>query len=160
MKRRIRSKKNLVENTGYIPLQFISFRCEKDKSRWCYVGLLYFTFSIFAVCLTGVVLLFIFYTTGGTCALPKFVISFNLILCIGLSALSIMPFVQERMPRSGLLQAALISGYVIYLTWSALTNNPDKECNPSLISIFVNTTKPGEKDEVCHSLPSILNTSR
>ena len=120
---------------------------EEDESRWCYAGLLSFTFSIFAVCLTGVVLLFIFYTTGGTCALPKFVISFNLILCIGLSALSIMPFVQERMPRSGLLQAALISGYVIYLTWSALTNNPDKECNPSLISIFVNTTKPGEKDE-------------
>ena len=135
-------------------------RYEEDESRWCYAGLLSFTFGIFAVCLTGVVLLFIFYTTGGTCALPKFVISFNLLLCIGLSALSIMPFVQERMPRSGLLQAALISGYVIYLTWSALTNNPDKECNPSLISIFVNTTKPGEKGEVCHPLPSTPNTSR
>jgi hypothetical protein len=35
----------------------------------------------------------------------------------------------------------------MYLTWSALMNNPDRECNPSLISIFTNHTTPGHQDE-------------
>ncbi|EPB69539.1 TMS membrane protein/tumor differentially expressed protein [Ancylostoma ceylanicum] len=120
---------------------------EESESRWCYAGLLTFTFGCFAAALTGIVLMFIFYTTGATCALPKFFISFNMILCIGVSVLSIMPFVQERMPRSGLLQSSFITVYVMYLTWAALINNPDKPCNPSLISIFTNTTKPGDKDD-------------
>ncbi|VDM53768.1 unnamed protein product [Angiostrongylus costaricensis] len=97
---------------------------EENESRWCYAGLLTFTFGCFAVALTGIVLMFIFYTTGATCALPKFFISFNMILCIGISALSIMPFVQESIPRSGLLQSSFITVYVMYLTWAALINNP------------------------------------
>lgn len=125
---------------------------EENESRWCYAGLLTFIFGCFAVALAGVVLMFIFYTTGATCALPKFFISFNMILCIGISTLSIMPFVQERMPRSGLLQSSFITVYVMYLTWAALINNPDKPCNPSLISIFRNTTHPG-KDEHSYGTP-------
>ncbi|KAL6743751.1 hypothetical protein Aduo_016758 [Ancylostoma duodenale] len=126
---------------------------EESESRWCYAGLLTFTFGCFAAALTGIVLMFIFYTTGATCALPKFFISFNMILCIGVSVLSIMPFVQERMPRSGLLQSSFITVYVMYLTWAALINNPDKPCNPSLISIFTNTTKPGDKDDHSYGTP-------
>ncbi|KAJ1373622.1 hypothetical protein KIN20_036084 [Parelaphostrongylus tenuis] len=119
---------------------------EENESRWCYAGLLTFTFGCFALALTGIVLMFIFYTTGATCSLPKFFISFNMILCIGVSILSIMPFVQERMPRSGLLQSSFITMYVMYLTWAALINNPDIPCNPSLISIFRNATHPGGGD--------------
>ncbi|XGW05362.1 hypothetical protein V3C99_016042 [Haemonchus contortus] len=126
---------------------------EENESRWCYAGLLTFTFGCYAVALTTIVLMFIFYTTGATCALPKFFISFNMILCIGVSILSITPFVQERMPRSGLLQSAFISIYVMYLTWAALVNNPDKPCNPSLISIFTNATRPGDKDEHTFGTP-------
>uniref|UniRef100_A0A0K0DP77 Serine incorporator n=1 Tax=Angiostrongylus cantonensis TaxID=6313 RepID=A0A0K0DP77_ANGCA len=107
---------------------------EENESRWCYAGLLTFTFGCFAVALTGIALMFIFYTTGATCALPKFFISFNMILCIGVSALSIMPFVQESMPRSGLLQSAFITVYVMYLTWAALINNPDKRVKLTLVS--------------------------
>ncbi|VDP61470.1 unnamed protein product [Heligmosomoides polygyrus] len=69
---------------------------EESESRWCYAGLITFSFGCYAVALTGIVLMFIFYTTGATCALPKFFISFNMILCVGVSVLSIMPFVQER----------------------------------------------------------------
>lgn len=31
---------------------------------------------------------------------------------------------QEAQPHSGLLQASLISLYTMYVTWSAMTNNP------------------------------------
>jgi hypothetical protein len=39
-------------------------------------------------------------------------------------------------PSSGLLQSAVVSGYVIYLTWSAMANNPDTACNPSIAQIL------------------------
>lgn len=126
---------------------------EESESRWCFAGLLSFSFGGYLVSLIAIVFMFIVYTTGATCALPKFFISFNMILCIGVSVLSIMPFVQERMPRSGVLQSSFITMYVMYLTWAALVNNPDKECNPSLISLFTNTTKPGDKEEHSYGTP-------
>lgn len=35
-------------------------------------------------------------------------------------------FVQESQPRSGLLQSSLVTLYTMYLTWSAMTNEPGK----------------------------------
>jgi hypothetical protein len=52
------------------------------------------------------------------------------------SAVSILPAVQERQPRSGLLQSSVVSLYVVYLTWSALSNQPDRECNPRIAEIL------------------------
>lgn len=40
-----------------------------------------------------------------------------------------MPQVQERISRSGLLQSSVVTLYVIYLTWSALSNNPNPKCH-------------------------------
>lgn len=82
--------------------------------------------------LTGIIFLYSIYTEANDCALNKFFISFNLILCIGVSVLSITPRVQEAQPRSGLLQSAVVTLYVVYLTWSAVSNNPNRECNPNL----------------------------
>ena len=122
---------------------------EEEESRSCYAGLLFVTFGMFGLAIAAIVLMFVIYTAGNaevSCALPKFFISFNLILCVGISVLSIMPFVQERMPRSGLLQSAFISLYVMYLTWAALINNPEKACNPSMISLITNVTTPDHKE--------------
>ena len=35
------------------------------------------------------------------------------------------------MPQSGLLQSAMVSLYVLYLTWSAVSNSPQDECKPA-----------------------------
>lgn len=118
---------------------------DETESRACYAGLLSFTLLCYGVAIAAIVLMFSFYTTGGSCHLPKFFISFNLILCFIVSIVSILPVVQKRMPRSGLLQASFITLYIMYVTWSALINNPDKQCNPSIINIIKNRTSTGEE---------------
>ena len=62
-----------------------------------------------------------------------------MILCMGLTVCSVLPKVQEANPQAGLLQAAIISGYVMYLTWSAMASSPNLECNPSIKVIFNGT---------------------
>ncbi|CAB1456041.1 unnamed protein product [Pleuronectes platessa] len=68
-------------------------------------------------------------------ALLSSFISLNFIFCIIVSIVSILPKVQELQPSSGLLQASLITLYTMYITWSAMTNNPNRQCNPSLLSL-------------------------
>ncbi|KAK3088575.1 hypothetical protein FSP39_020772 [Pinctada imbricata] len=120
---------------------------EETESKCYYFGLLFFTIIFYLVGITMVVLFYIFYGTHSDCTLHKFFISFNLILCVGVSILAILPKIQEYSPRSGLLQSSIITIYVMYLTWSAMSNNPNKECNPSLSTIFnPNTNSTGSTD--------------
>ncbi|XP_046606691.1 probable serine incorporator isoform X2 [Neodiprion virginianus] len=101
---------------------------ETESKGW-YAALLGSTFLSYAGVITGVTLLFVYFTIPGGCELNKFFISFNLILCVIASAVSILPSVQDKLPNSGLLQSSVVSLYVIYLTWSGISNSPDSECN-------------------------------
>ncbi len=66
-----------------------------------------------------------------------------MILCIILSVASVLPIVQENQPNSGLLQASFVSLYILYLTWSAMSNQPDKTCKPDIASwMFGNQLQP------------------
>lgn len=47
-------------------------------------------------------------------------------LCVILSVVSVLPSVQEAQPRSGLLQSAAVTLYIVYLTWVSISNNPGK----------------------------------
>ncbi|XP_052737355.1 probable serine incorporator isoform X5 [Bicyclus anynana] len=105
---------------------------EETQSKGWYSALLLAMLSCYALTLTGIVLLYIYYTKSDGCDLSKFIISFNLILVVIASAISILPSVQEHQPRSGLLQSAVVSLYVMYLTWSALSNSA-AECNASFV---------------------------
>ncbi|XP_054011504.1 serine incorporator 1 isoform X2 [Hylaeus anthracinus] len=105
-------------------------------SKGWYAALLGATLFNYAVSITGIVLLFIYFTHPYTCALNKFFISFNLILCVIVSIISTLPVVQEHYPRSGLLQSSIVSLYVVYLTWSGISNSPDSECNPGFLKMF------------------------
>ncbi|XP_035765589.1 serine incorporator 2-like [Neolamprologus brichardi] len=98
-------------------------------------ALLSVTFINYALAFTAVVLFYIFYTQLDDCTEHKVFISLNLIFCIIVSIVSILPKVQEAQPTSGLLQASLISLYTMYVTWSAMSNNPNRKCNPSLLSL-------------------------
>ena len=87
---------------------------------------------------------------GPDCSLHKFFISWNLILCVLVTVLSVHPRIQESQPRSGLLQASVITLYTMYLTWSAMTNSPNPECKPhwpSQNATAPATEAPGLLDE-------------
>ncbi|XP_059412845.1 serine incorporator 2-like [Carassius carassius] len=108
---------------------------EDGNSKCWYAALLSFTVVHYICAFAAVVLFYIFYTQPDDCAEHKAFISLNLIFCILVSVVSILPKVQEAQPSSGLLQASLISLYTMYLTWSAMSNNPNRKCNPSLLSL-------------------------
>jgi len=109
---------------------------EETQSKVWFAGLLGFTIFFYLISLTLVILFYLYYAHSGECGLHKFFISFNLILCVIVSVIAILPQVQEANPRSGLLQSALITLYTMYLTWSAMTNNPNHTCNPSFTDIL------------------------
>ncbi|XP_077382037.1 serine incorporator 2 [Festucalex cinctus] len=115
---------------------------ENNDNKCWYAGLLSFTFLNYALAFTAVVLFYVYYTQPDDCTEHKVVISLNLIFCVIVSIVSILPKVQEAQPYSGLLQASLISLYTMYVTWSALTNNPNRKCNPSLLSLVSNVSTP------------------
>ncbi|XP_018013464.1 serine incorporator 1 isoform X2 [Hyalella azteca] len=108
---------------------------ESDGKGW-YCALLSATFFNYAASITAVALFFVYYTTTNDCALHKLFISLNLIFCVIISAVSIHPKVQEHQPRSGLLQASVITLYTMYLTWSAMSNSPMRQCKPDWQSVI------------------------
>ncbi|KAG5275172.1 hypothetical protein AALO_G00144380 [Alosa alosa] len=117
-------------------------KMERENARAWYAALLSVTALNYVLSAVVIVLLYVFYTQPEACALNKFFISFNMLLCVVASAVSILPKVQESQPRSGLLQSSIITLYTNYLTWSAMTNAPDRTCNPSLLSIIQQMAAP------------------
>jgi len=105
---------------------------EEDQSKGWMAALLTVTGLMYAGAVAATVLLFMYYTGdhSGQCKLHEFFISINLIFTISLSVVSIIPKVQEHMPQSGLLQSALMTLYIMYLTWSAISNTPREDCKP------------------------------
>ncbi|XP_037626367.1 serine incorporator 1 [Sebastes umbrosus] len=117
-------------------------KMETGNSRCWYTALLAVTILNYILSFISVVLFFVFYTKPDGCFINKFFISFNTLFCILVSVLSVLHKVQESQSRSGLLQSSIITLYSMYLTWSAMTNEPDEECNPSLLSIFQQMADP------------------
>lgn len=111
-------------------------RYEETESKLWMAGLLGFTVFFYLVSLTIIVLLYVYYAKASDCSMHKLFVSLNLVLCVIVSVLSIIPRIQEGNPRSGLLQSSLITAYVMYLTWSSMTNNPNCHCNPSISTIL------------------------
>jgi len=121
---------------------------DTDSKGWL-AALLSVSGFFYASSLTAVVLFYVYYTGShaGECKLHEFYISFNMIICVILSVISILPKVQEHLPRSGLLQSSIITLYIMYLTWSAMTNSPDANCKPDFINGGNSTTDGSKTDQ-------------
>merc|ERR1719273_1361322 len=113
-----------------------NYRSSSDQN-WFW-ALLSATVFFYILCIVAVGLCFGYYTGlhTGDCRLHEFFISFNMILCLIISVTSVLPIIQEHQPNSGLLQASFVSLYILYLTWSAMSNQPDKNCKPDLSGFF------------------------
>jgi len=131
-------------------------RYEETSSKSWYCALIFFTLLQYALCITAIVLFYVYYTTSEGCALNKFFISFNLIMCIVVSVVAVLPKVQEYQPRSGLLQSSVVSLYTLYLTWSAMSNQPDHQCKPSFSSIINGTGDQIENPKPTFDAESIV----
>lgn len=96
-----------------------------DSNLWQYV-LVASTASMYigAIALTGI--LYGFFARDG-CTLNRFFISFNLALCILITAICIHPAVQEANPRSGLAQSSIVAVYCTYLIMSAVGNHSNSD---------------------------------
>ncbi|KAM3595616.1 uncharacterized protein V6R79_000004 [Siganus canaliculatus] len=117
-------------------------KAEEGNSKGWYAALLSCTIFNYAAAFTAMVLFYVFYTKPDDCTEHKVFISLNFIFCIIVSIVAVLPKVQEAQPSSGLLQASVISLYTMYVTWSAMTNNLNKNCNPSLLSLVQPTASP------------------
>ncbi|XP_071854298.1 probable serine incorporator isoform X2 [Apostichopus japonicus] len=113
-------------------------KMDDSESKGWFCALMTSTIFLYMVAITGIVLCFVFYAIqpAATCGLHKFFISFNLVACVGITVLSVLPFIQEYVPHSGILQPSVISVYTVYLLWSAMSSNPDDKCNPGLEQIL------------------------
>ncbi|XP_074656134.1 serine incorporator 1-like isoform X2 [Tubulanus polymorphus] len=129
---------------------------EETENKGWYYGLLVFTILFYLMSITAVVLMYVYYTKSDDCSLNKFFISFNMILVVIASIVSILPAIQEANPRSGLLQSSIIGLYVMYLTWSAMTNDPNANCKPSIFNSTATSTTPGDNYSVKFDWVTIL----
>ena len=122
-----------------------------NDSYWFY-ALLGATGLFYILTLITIIVSYSYYTGSvmGQCKLHEFFITFNMLLCVVLSVTSVLPKVQEHLPNSGLLQSSFVSLYMMYLTWSAMSNQPDPNCKLDLAEKMFgghnNKTSPAGED--------------
>uniref|UniRef100_A0A7N8XBW5 Serine incorporator 1 n=1 Tax=Mastacembelus armatus TaxID=205130 RepID=A0A7N8XBW5_9TELE len=122
-------------------------KMEEGNSRCWYAALLSITTVNYLLSLVALVMFYVYYTHFDGCTENKVFISINMLLCIAASVMSVLPQIQESQPRSGLLQSSLVTLYTMYLTWSAMTNEPGK----TTFIIYRSIELPAGKYLVCEN---------
>lgn len=98
---------------------------QSGKKCWFY-SVFACTVILYAISATAIVCFYVFFGATRRCKTNKMFVSINLVLCAVAGIISIHPKVQD----GGLLQSSVVTTYSVYLTWSALSYNPNERCNP------------------------------
>ena len=107
-----------------------------SQAKIWYVILWVPTITLYGISIISVISFYVFYALPPGCHNNMFFVTFNVFLCLAATYISVNPLVQKARPRSGLLQAAVATAYNTFITWLALSNEPDEECNPSRDVLF------------------------
>jgi len=118
---------------------------EQTQSRIWAVALVGATIVLYLISLALTIVMYIFFMENQKeCWFNPMFVTLNLILCFFISIGSIHPKLQEKNPRNGILQAAVVTAYTTYLVWSALSSQP----NSMKCSRFPITTTGGVDDSL------------
>lgn len=95
-----------------------------EQSQHCIWAFLLLGGSIaaFVVMITGYVLLYVFFTQ---CQMNLTLITITVIAICAVTLLSILPQIQQKNPRSGLFQSAVVCGFATYLLASSILAEPE-----------------------------------
>ncbi|XP_033634231.1 serine incorporator 5-like isoform X2 [Asterias rubens] len=104
-----------------------SANIDNNGSKLWYVALIFFMLFFYALAIGIMIFLIEVFGEGAECIRNIFFVSLSGILCVFISIISIMPCLPSDYPRGGLLQASIVSAYIMYLTWSALLVEPPME---------------------------------
>jgi len=85
------------------------------------------TLTMYLISIVGTILMYVF-LTGPECGTNTMFITINLILCFVFTIFSIHPRLQDKNPKAGLLQSAVVTLYATYLVWSAIMSEPSDTC--------------------------------
>lgn len=103
---------------------------EKSENRVWLVLLLGATIVMYLASLIAMIIMYVYFTENTSCWFNPMFITLNLIFCFCFSVASIHPKLQEKNPKIGLLQSAVVTAYCTFLIWSALTSEPpSKKCS-------------------------------
>ncbi|KAG9355077.1 hypothetical protein JZ751_001790 [Albula glossodonta] len=106
-------------------------------NRMWYAALALVTLMLFSVAVGALVFMSLYYTHAEACTLNKIFLGVNATLCLIVSLLAISPYIQRLQPTSGLLQSGVISVYVMYLTFSALSSKPIEVVEENGVNVTV-----------------------
>lgn len=106
-----------------------------EENRSYYWLLLIATAVLYAVALTGTILIYVFFYNGSECWMNATFPTINILICALFSLASIHSRVQEAHPNrgTGLLQSGVVTLYCTYLVYSAVSSEPNSgsfQCNP------------------------------
>ncbi|WFD36401.1 Membrane protein tms1 [Malassezia cuniculi] len=102
---------------------------ERDRSETWKALLVGWTLTLYALTITALVLLYVYFCAPG-CGWNRFVVITSTIIFVVVTFLSVHPAVQDANPRSGLAQSSIILAHSAYQIMTALAGRKDTKCNP------------------------------